>query len=161
MLICYHFPQFLGLSLINPSLLRDDVIKRLANQWVPEPIHGAWRKTLLSSPERERADQLPLWEQYDEGANPLYWTEVMLFNFTLEIVAIQLTLPRKMSCNYWAGKSSFPLWDHFMLISTSSVVRIKHVTFRLCHICHIYPPIRNEYTVGIHSSNLRRAEPFK
>ena len=37
MLICYHFPQFLGLSLINPSPLRDDVIKRLANQWAPPP----------------------------------------------------------------------------------------------------------------------------
>lgn len=37
MLICYHFPQFLGLSLINlPPLLRDDVIKRLSNQWTPE-----------------------------------------------------------------------------------------------------------------------------
>lgn len=90
MLICYHFPQFLGLSLINPSPLRDDVIKRLANQCMPQPIHGAWRKTLLSSLERERADQLPLWEQYDEGANPLYWTELMLFNFTLDILGIQL-----------------------------------------------------------------------
>lgn len=37
MLICYHFPQFLGLSLINlPPPLRDDVIKRLSNQWTPE-----------------------------------------------------------------------------------------------------------------------------
>lgn len=45
MLICYHFPQFPGLSLINPSPLRDSVIKRLTNQWMPEPVRGAGWKT--------------------------------------------------------------------------------------------------------------------
>lgn len=50
MLICYHFPQFLGLSLINPSPLRDGVIKRLTNQWMPEPDgkHG-WIGSLCGS----------------------------------------------------------------------------------------------------------------
>lgn len=69
MLICYHFPQFLGLSLINPFLLRDDVIKRLANQWMPQPRA---RSPEENRTKRERADQLPLWEQYDEEANSLY-----------------------------------------------------------------------------------------
>lgn len=45
MLICYHFPQFLGLSLINPSPLHDGVIKRLTNQWTPESVRGAGWKT--------------------------------------------------------------------------------------------------------------------
>lgn len=62
MLICYHFPQFLGLSLINPSLPRGDVIKRLTRRWMPELIQGERGKT-LSSLEREPF-RLPLWVRY-------------------------------------------------------------------------------------------------